>query len=284
MAELDTDVLVVGGGLGGVAGALAAARSGRRVILTEQYPWLGGQLTSQAVPPDEHRWVEQFGTTRSYRDLRDGIRRYYRRHYPLTERARHWSELNPGAGAVSRLCHEPRVAVAVIDAMLAPYRSSGRLQVLQPAMPVAATTDGDQVTSVTIRASGHRRADGGHSRLRAGRHRDRRPPPADRLRVRHGLRIPRRDRRTACAGRVAAAEHAGRLGLLRGGPRRRRPHDRQAVGLRLLAQLPARLLGRAAVLLGRTQSAYRGPRAADLRPESGRRSVGRPGRPQQGGR
>ena len=151
MVELETDVLVVGGGLGGVAAALAAARSGRRVVLTEQYAWLGGQLTSQAVPPDEHRWVEQFGTTRSYRELREGIRRYYRQNYPLTQRARRWRELNPGAGAVSKLCHEPRVAVAVLEAMLAPYRSSGRLRVLQPYVPMAATVDGDRVTSVTVR-------------------------------------------------------------------------------------------------------------------------------------
>jgi glycine/D-amino acid oxidase-like deaminating enzyme len=95
MMELDADVLVVGGGLGGVAAALAAARHGSQVVLTEQYEWLGGQLTSQAVPPDEHRWVEQFGITRSYRELRDGIRRYYRQNYPLTERARRWRELNP---------------------------------------------------------------------------------------------------------------------------------------------------------------------------------------------
>lgn len=154
MAELDTEVLVVGGGLGGVAAALAAARCGRRVILTEQYDWLGGQLTSQAVPPDEHLWVEQFGITRSYRELRDRIRRYYRQNYPLTERARRWRELNPGAGTVSRLCHEPLVAVAVLDEMLAPYRSSGRLQVLQPAIPVAATADSDRVTSVTLRHCG----------------------------------------------------------------------------------------------------------------------------------
>jgi glycine/D-amino acid oxidase-like deaminating enzyme len=141
------DVLVVGGGLGGVAAALGALRAGRSVILTEEYDWLGGQLTSQAVPPDEHSWVERFGVTASYRALREGIRDYYRRHYPLTERARAWRELNPGAGWVSRLCHEPRVAVAVIEAMLAPYRGSGRLRVLQPYRPVDATVDGDRVTA-----------------------------------------------------------------------------------------------------------------------------------------
>lgn len=50
MVLMRTDVLVVGGGLGGVAAALAAARAGRSVILTEEFDWLGGQLTSQAVP------------------------------------------------------------------------------------------------------------------------------------------------------------------------------------------------------------------------------------------
>ncbi|MEE3917726.1 FAD-dependent oxidoreductase [Micromonospora sp. BRA006-A] len=144
------DVLVVGGGLGGVAAALAAACAGRSVILTEEFDWLGGQLTSQAVPPDEHSWIEQFGATASYRELRHGIRDYYRRHYPLTERSRAWTDLNPGAGWVSRLCHEPRVAVAVLEQMLAPYRGSGRLTVLQPYRPVAAETDGDRVTGVTL--------------------------------------------------------------------------------------------------------------------------------------
>ena len=70
--ELAVDVAVIGGGLGGVAAALAAARAGRRVLLTEESDWLGGQLTSQAVPPDEHPWIEQFGCPASYRTLREG--------------------------------------------------------------------------------------------------------------------------------------------------------------------------------------------------------------------
>ncbi|MYQ81999.1 MULTISPECIES: FAD-dependent oxidoreductase [unclassified Streptomyces] len=147
---MHADVLVVGGGTGGVAAALGALRAGRTVILTEEYDWLGGQLTSQAVPPDEHTWIEQFGATASYRALRDGIRDYYRRRYPLTAEAHARRDLNPGAGWVSRLCHEPRVAVAVIDELLAPYRASGRLRVLQPYRPVTAECDGDRVTSVTL--------------------------------------------------------------------------------------------------------------------------------------
>ena len=38
-------------------------RVGARVVLTESTRWLGGQLTAQAVPPDEHPWVETTGTT-----------------------------------------------------------------------------------------------------------------------------------------------------------------------------------------------------------------------------
>jgi hypothetical protein len=65
-----------------------------------------------------------FGVTMSYRSLRDGIRKYYRDHYPLMSAARRIRHPNPGAGLVSLLCHEPRVAVAVIEAMLAPARST----------------------------------------------------------------------------------------------------------------------------------------------------------------
>ncbi|KLO81858.1 uncharacterized protein LW93_7017 [Fusarium fujikuroi] len=149
--HFSTDILIAGGGLGGVAAALGALRRGRHVFLTEEYDWLGGQLTSQAVPPDEHTWVEQFGVTRSYRALRDGIRQYYRDHYPLTEEARRRAQLNPGAGHVSKLCHEPRVAVAVIEAMLMPFIGSGLLTVRKRVKTVSCDMVGQVVRSVEFR-------------------------------------------------------------------------------------------------------------------------------------
>ncbi len=148
--EIITDILIVGAGLGGVAAALAAADRGARVVLTEEFEWIGGQLTSQAVPPDEHPWVEEFGVTARYRALRDGIRDVYRRRYPLTEAARERNDLNPGAGWVSKLCHEPRIAVGVLEEMLAPHRSTGRITLLERMRPVAASTDGDRITGVTL--------------------------------------------------------------------------------------------------------------------------------------
>jgi hypothetical protein len=151
MRELRCDILVAGGGTGGVAAALAAAEAGCQVILTEETDWLGGQLTSQAVPPDESRWIESFGCTARYRRFREGVRDYYRRHYPLTPEARANPRLNPGGGSVSRLCAEPSVYEATMRAMLQPHVMRGHLRLFCWQKPVAASTDGDRVTSVTFR-------------------------------------------------------------------------------------------------------------------------------------
>jgi hypothetical protein len=149
--ERSADIVIVGGGVGGCAAALAACRAGLRVVLTEETDWIGGQLTSQAVPPDEHPWIESVGCTRSYRRFRTGVRDYYRDHYPLTAAARANVLLNPGNGGVSRLCHEPRVALAVLEQMLAPYVRTGRLHVLLDHHAIAADVDGDRVRAVTVR-------------------------------------------------------------------------------------------------------------------------------------
>jgi hypothetical protein len=146
--EYAADVVIAGGGLGGVAAALAALRNGLRVVLTEETDWLGGQITQQGVPPDEHQWIETHGATKLYRDFRTGVREYYIRHYPLTEEARTRKHLNPGDGAVSRLCHEPRVAVAVLQEMLNPYISSGRLLLLLEHKVTIADVTGDKVRAL----------------------------------------------------------------------------------------------------------------------------------------
>ena len=155
--ELSADLVIIGGGLGGCAAALAAARNGLRVILTEETDWIGGQLTSQAVPPDENPWIETFGGTRSYLDLRTRIRDYYRRNFPLTAEARSKVYLNPGNGGVSKLCHEPRVALAALNEMLATFVASGKVQILLRHKAISASVSGDKVEAVMGRSaeSGH---------------------------------------------------------------------------------------------------------------------------------
>lgn len=148
--ELQCDLLVVGGGVGGFAAALAGCRCGLNVVLTEETDWIGGQLTAQAVPPDEHPWIEQFGCTKSYREYRTAVREAYRRLYPLTAEARQKVDLNPGNGSVSRLTNEFAVSVSVLEGMLAPFAGAGRLTLLREHVPVSAEVNGDRVTSVTL--------------------------------------------------------------------------------------------------------------------------------------
>lgn len=147
-AELRADLVIAGGGVGGCAAALAALSQGLTVILTEETLWIGGQLTQQGVPPDEHPWIETHGSTATYRRFRNEIRKYYKDNYPLTEEARTKKYLNPGDAVVSELCHEPRVSLAVLWDMLAPFLSSGKLTVLIQHKIISADINGDQVRSL----------------------------------------------------------------------------------------------------------------------------------------
>jgi hypothetical protein len=150
MNMLKCDVAIIGGGLGGVAAALALTDAGRTVVMTEETVWLGGQVTSQGVPPDEHRRIEETGCTASYRRYRTMVRQYYRSHYPLREAYRDKPDLNPGGGSVSRLCHEPKVSARVLEDLLSAVVSSGQLQILRQARVISAESDQDQIRSVVV--------------------------------------------------------------------------------------------------------------------------------------
>ncbi len=145
--EIECEVLVVGGGTGGVAAALAAVRRGRRVCLVEETDWLGGQLTAQGVSAlDEHDLIESFGGTASYYELRRAIRAHYGE-VGLDGAA---AGGNPGSCWVTHLAFEPSVAVAVIVKLLTPFVASGRLRVLLRMKPVAVLASDDRVEAVTV--------------------------------------------------------------------------------------------------------------------------------------
>ncbi len=148
--EIETDVAIIGGGIGGCAAALAALEMNCRVVVTEPTDWIGGQFTQQGVPPDEHQWIESFGATRTYREFRAAIREYYRRSYPLI--VPDVQHLNPGSCGVSRLCHEPRATLSVLRERLAPYISRGRLQILLNVTPKAASVTLDRVEAVQLQS------------------------------------------------------------------------------------------------------------------------------------
>lgn len=148
--EMRADTIIVGGGLGGFAAALACCRNGLSVIMTEETDWIGGQVSQQGVPPDEHQWIETHGAPQSYRDYRNRVRNYYQNNYPLTQEALKRKNLNPGDGSVSRICHEPKVAVAVLTEMLAPYLSNNKLQILLYHKARSSEVSSDKVLSIEV--------------------------------------------------------------------------------------------------------------------------------------
>lgn len=144
--QLSVDILVVGGGVGGVAATLQALKSGLTVCLTEETDWLGGQMTAQGVSAlDENYLVDTSGASRNYQELRKAIRSHYLNSYKLSKAGKEqlrpisWTGdttpkgieyFNPGNCWVSWLAFEPIVAVAEIDRLLKPYLDKGQLTVL----------------------------------------------------------------------------------------------------------------------------------------------------------
>ncbi len=147
----DCDLLIVGGGTGGCAAALTACSLGLRVVMTEPNEWIGGQLTSQCVPPDENPWIEERGAcSLTYWEFRRGVREWYRREGSLTTGAQAEPALNPGGGWVSKLCHRPDVAHSVLQRMLQPHVDSGLLGVQTGWTPVGCSVAGDRVDAVSF--------------------------------------------------------------------------------------------------------------------------------------
>jgi len=148
--QLACDVLVVGGGLGAVAAAHEAASAGAHTCIVAPGQWLGGQLTSQGTPPDEYFYY----FSKTYASVRDGIRSYYKANYQVKPSALgNDTELgqtvfDPGSCWVSALCHEPKVALHVINELLAPLEANGKLQIIRNQSPSGVLRSGSTVTGV----------------------------------------------------------------------------------------------------------------------------------------
>lgn len=148
--RIKCDILIAGGGLGGCAAALQVAKMGLKVCLIEECHWIGGQITSQGVSAlDEHDYIEAFGGTASYYQLRDGIRDFYRTHYQLSDSAKTNQQLDPGNCWVSRLGFEPRVGLAVLQQMLQPFVVAGRLTIYTDTRANSAEVEDDRVKTIT---------------------------------------------------------------------------------------------------------------------------------------
>ncbi len=147
---IQTEIAVIGGSLGGVQAALSACEAGRHVVLCEQTLWLGGQMSSQAVPPDEHRWIERQGATRRYLAYRRDVRAYYQGLADASPLMKQQTEFCPGNSWVSRVAHAPSLAEKLLRESLQPYVDSGLLTIRCQTVAVAADVRDESIRSVTV--------------------------------------------------------------------------------------------------------------------------------------
>lgn len=149
--NINVDVAIIGASLGGVLAAWRACQASKlSVVLVAQYDWLGGQMTSQGVPPDEHHLIESGGASQSYLAFRQAIRTHYLANENFIDNTEMTEGVNPGDGWVSRLCFEPKLAATYFEKMLQPFVATGQLQILRHHAIASAIRDQRLITNVVV--------------------------------------------------------------------------------------------------------------------------------------
>lgn len=154
MKKLSAEVVVCGASLGGTLAAFSSAKCGKKTILLEKTDWIGGQLTSQAVPPDEHPWIEEQGCTASYRAYREKIRDFYRNLDGFSPEVKKLRAFCPADSEVSYISHPPKLALSALNEMLAPFVQNGTLKVVYNAEIQSCKSSDDMISSVTCSVGG----------------------------------------------------------------------------------------------------------------------------------
>ena len=139
-AEKSYDVVVVGAGSGGVSAAIQAARQGRSVALLEETDWIGGQMTSAAVPTMDEGWANR--DSGIYFDFISRVRAHYAK-LGKTVGTCYWSAKSN--------CFEPKAGQQILYEMIADARKSGTLDVLLRQRVVRVLSSGGAVTGVVTK-------------------------------------------------------------------------------------------------------------------------------------
>lgn len=111
----ECELLVVGGGLSGVAASYEALLAGKTVCMTEITDWVGGQISAQGTSALDERTTQrsQLFFPRGYLEFRQRIAEYY-------------GELNPGDCWVSESCFLPKDANEVMWQQLKDAEAKGK--------------------------------------------------------------------------------------------------------------------------------------------------------------
>lgn len=110
----ECELLVIGGGLAGVAASYEALLAGKTVCMTEITDWVGGQISSQGTSALDERTTQRSRLffPRGYLEFRQRIEEYY-------------NQLNPGDCWVSESCFLPKDADEVMEQQLEEAEKKG---------------------------------------------------------------------------------------------------------------------------------------------------------------
>lgn len=148
MKKLYSDILVVGASLGGTIASIACARNNEKIIVLESTDWIGGQLTSQACPPDEHKWIGEQGSTKSYREYRRLIRKHYREDPNYSNIIKGREAFCPADSLVSHISHPPKLALEILNNMVKPYIDKGLITIYYNVKYNKVIVKDDSITSI----------------------------------------------------------------------------------------------------------------------------------------
>ena len=166
--EVQCDIVIAEASLGGVAAALQALRMGATVCMTSMTDWVGGQLSTQAVPMDESnqwgsadqeflskyarrsngswvtsskKWIS--AETYSASPHLDEVERTMR---PLLDLV--WK--TEADCWVSTHCFPPSEANRALRELLSPWEASGKLILVTEAVPKRVVMNGPKIVSLEV--------------------------------------------------------------------------------------------------------------------------------------
>jgi len=127
------DVLVVGGGTGGVAAGIESARNGVHTLIVESTPWLGGMLTAAGVSATD-------GNDNLPSGIWEEFRQALYQHYGGRE--------NLQTGWVSSTLFEPHVGDSIFKSMV---KKEKMLKVIYGYEPISVEKSANRITSVLFK-------------------------------------------------------------------------------------------------------------------------------------
>jgi len=136
---LRTEILVVGGGTGGTAAGIQAARLGRKVIITEETTWLGGMLTAAGVSATDGNHQLPSGM---WNEFRNALYKKY------------GGEKKVSTGWVSNTLFEPHIGDSIFKSWA---QKLPNLSILYKQIPVAALVEKNKLTGVVVRNKENRK-------------------------------------------------------------------------------------------------------------------------------